>query len=122
MKDTESTREFNAEYGRGDSRKRAESLDLSADSLGQNCSPCCPQEKPQIGRQERGREDDALGEPLSINEVARLIGVSVWTVRHRYLAAGLPHLRVGYSGKLIFYTNQIIRWLLWKQQRGGTNL
>jgi hypothetical protein len=105
-----------------DERKLNVSLPCGAHDSGQSCPTCCPQEKPQIGEQEREQEDDALGKPLSINEVARLIGVSAWTVRHRYLAAGLPHLRVGCSGKLIFYTNQIVRWLLWQQQKGGTNL
>lgn len=63
---------------------------------------------------------DALGEPLSIDEVARLIGCSVWTVRQRYLPSGLPHFRLGGVGKLIFYRNQIVHWILERQaQKGG---
>jgi len=66
--------------------------------------------------------DDVLGKPLGIQEVAQLIGCSAWTVRHRYLQAGLPYVRIGPAGKLIFYTNQVIRWLLRQQQKGGTIL
>jgi hypothetical protein len=65
-----------------------------------------------------GESTDLLGEPLSIREVADLIGCSPWTVRHRYLTDGLPHFRTGPTGKLIFYKNQVIRWLL-DQQKGG---
>jgi len=31
---------------------------------------------------------------------------------------GLPHFRFGASGKLIFYTSQIVRWIE-NQQQGG---
>jgi len=61
-----------------------------------------------------------LGTPLSIQEVARVIGCSPWTVRQRYLPAGLPHHRLTPNGKLIFYKTQIIRWLLARQQKGVT--
>jgi hypothetical protein len=61
-----------------------------------------------------------LGEALSINQAAALIGCSPWTVRQQYLPAGLPHHRLNPQGKLIFYRNQIIRWLLAQQQKGGT--
>lgn len=62
---------------------------------------------------------EPLGAPLSIAEAAHLIGCSPWTVRQRYLPAGLPHHRLSQNGKLIFYRNQIIRWLLRQQQKGG---
>jgi len=52
----------------------------------------CPQHYPQAA--ECGNEP--LGEPLSIREVARLIGCSAWTVRQSYLPQGLPHLRSGW--------------------------
>jgi hypothetical protein len=60
-----------------------------------------------------------LGTPLSIREVARLIGCSAWTVRQRYVPQGLPHLRSGPSGKLIFYRDQVVRWIVNQQQKGG---
>jgi len=62
---------------------------------------------------------EPLGPPLSIREVAGVIGCSPWTVRQRYLPAGLPHHRLTPNGKLIFYRNQVIRWLLTRQQKGG---
>ena len=85
-------------------------------SLGQSCPQECSH--PEDGRS--GTFCEPLGEPLSIRQVASLIGCSAWTVRQRYLPAGLPHLRSRPNGKLIFYKNQIIRWLLRQQQKGGS--
>jgi hypothetical protein len=62
---------------------------------------------------------DALGEPLGVREVARLIGCSTWTVRHGYLPQGLPHFRSGPMGKLVFYRNQVVAWILQQQKKGG---
>jgi hypothetical protein len=62
---------------------------------------------------------DPLGAPLSIRQVAELLGCSPWTVRQKYLPQGLPHLRSGRQGRLIFYRNQIVRWILLRQQKGG---
>jgi hypothetical protein len=59
-----------------------------------------------------------LGTPLTIVEAAQLIGCSVWTVRQRLLPQGLPCFRSRPSGRLIFYTNQVIRWIE-QQQKGG---
>jgi hypothetical protein len=89
--------------------KPADSLGFPNDSLGQSY----PQHYPQAR--------DALGEPLSIREVARLIGCSAWTVRHCYLPQGIPHLRSGPAGKLIFFRNQVVAWILQqqKQRKGG---
>jgi hypothetical protein len=61
--------------------------------------------------------NDALGEPMDINGVAALLGCSAWTVRQKYLASGLPHFRIAKTGKLIFYRNQIVRWVLEQQER-----
>lgn len=63
--------------------------------------------------------DFPLGAPLSIREVAKLIGCSAWTVRQRYLPKGLPHLRSGSQGKLIFYRDQVVRWIVNQQTKGG---
>jgi hypothetical protein len=92
-------------------------LSLGTESLGGQS----PQDSPPLNDGNRGGPDP-LGEPLSIREVASLIGVSVWTVRQRYLPAGLPHFRCTPEGKLLFYKTQIINWLLTKQQKGGTSL
>jgi hypothetical protein len=64
------------------------------------------------------RAETILGEPLALGEVGRLIGCSAWTVRQKYVPLGLPHLRSGPNGKLIFYKNQVIRWLLERQRKG----
>lgn len=63
-------------------------------------------------------DSDKLGTPLTIRQVARLIGCSAWTVRQRHLPQGLPCFRSGPAGKLIFYRNQVIAWIL-RQQKGG---
>lgn len=62
-----------------------------------------------------------LGEALSVYEAARLIGCSAWTVRQKHLRAGLPCFRSGPSGRLTFYKNQVVAWILQKQkeQKGG---
>ena len=61
-----------------------------------------------------------LGPPLTIREVARLIGCSAWTVRQQYIPQGLPHLRSGPQGKLIFYRDQVVRWIVARQTKGAT--
>ena len=58
---------------------------------------------------------DVLGEPLAIADVARILGCSAWTVRQRYLPLGLPHFRIGRTGKLTFYRNQVVAWVLENQ-------
>jgi hypothetical protein len=67
----------------------------------------------------RDSDGDVLGEPLTMREVGALIGCSAWTVRQKYVPAGLPHLRSGPNGKLIFYRTQVISWLLERQRKGG---
>ena len=61
---------------------------------------------------------DMLGEPLAIRDVARLIGCSVWTVRQRYLPSGLPYFRIGKVGRITFYRNQVVKWILENQITG----
>ena len=83
---------------------RRETLILSAEDAGHYY----PGQYPAI-------ED--LGAPLGIRQVAAMIGCSVWNVRHRQIPAGLPYFRTGPSGRLIFYRNQVVRWIL-KKERG----
>jgi len=59
-----------------------------------------------------------LGRPLDIGAAAEVIGCSPWTVRQRLIPSGLPHFRCSASGKLIFYSNQLVAWIL-KQQGGN---
>jgi len=87
--------------------KPTEILKFSHDSVGQSY----PQHYPQVR--------ETLGEPMTIREVARFIGCSPWTVRHRYLPQGIPHLRSGPMGKLIFFRNQVVQWILQQQKKGG---
>jgi len=95
-------------------------LALGGEDLGQSCPNRCPQHCPYREHTESGEVPEPLGEPLSIREVAGLIGCSVWTIRQRYLRAGIPFVRLRPHGKLIFYRNQIIHWLLTEQQKGGS--
>jgi phage terminase Nu1 subunit (DNA packaging protein) len=62
-----------------------------------------------------------LGEPLSVYDAARLIGCSAWTVRQKHVKAGLPCFRSRSSGRMIFYRNQVVAWILerQKEQKGG---
>jgi|SRR5579863_7706494 len=94
-------------------RKGAPSLRLSPARFGHSSPQHCPSQCPPP------EERETLGAPLSIRGVAALIGCSPWTVRQKYLPMGLPHFRVGSTGKLTFYKNQITRWLLAQQEKGG---
>jgi excisionase family DNA binding protein len=62
-----------------------------------------------------------LGEPISIREVARVLGCSAWTVRQKYVPRGLPHLRSGPSGRFTFYRDQVVAWIIAQQQMKGGN-
>lgn len=58
-----------------------------------------------------------LGSPMTVHQVTQFLGCSAWTVRQRYLRQGLPHLRACASGKLIFFREQVIGWILKRQQQ-----
>ena len=60
-----------------------------------------------------------LGDPMTIEEVATLLGCSPWTVRQRYLRQGLPHLQARARGKLVFFREQIIAWVEKRQRLKG---
>jgi hypothetical protein len=95
-------------------RKSTENLGLSAASLGQMKPQRCPQ--PENGDQPSDHAP-RLGPPLTIGEVAQLLGCSEWTVRQRYLRLGLPCLRTSATGKLVFFREQVIDWIFERQQR-----
>ena len=80
-------------------------------------SPARHSAKPEGQTPETNRS--TLGEPLSIRQVAGLIGCSPWTVRQTHLPNGLPCFRSGPNGKLIFYRDQVVAWVLQEQQKGG---
>jgi hypothetical protein len=103
-------------YAVPEGAKAAESLGFQAVSLGQRNPQHCPHPEIAPGNQ----SDDPLGEPMTIREVARMFGCSEWTVRQQYLSKGLPHFRLSPAGKLLFFHNQIVRWVLGIQrQKGG---
>jgi hypothetical protein len=62
-----------------------------------------------------------LGEPLDIRALSVMLGCSAWTVRHKLVPAGLPVFRFSPSGKLTFFRDQVVAWVLerQKQQKGG---
>jgi hypothetical protein len=74
--------------------------------------------RPAASREAERGGADPLGAPLDLRAVAKLIGCSPWTVRQNLIPKGLPVFRSGASGKLIFYTNQVVRWIHQKQQGG----
>lgn len=90
----------------------AETLDVSAFSLGQRKPEDYPHHYPPSER-----SPSRLGEPMDIEDVAELLGCSVWTVRQRYLPAGLPHIRASARGRFVFFRKQVIDWIL-KRQKG----
>ena len=104
---TENHAEEVRKAGFGDGEKSLDFLGISPDLPGQSYPHRYP------------RPDETLGEPLSIRQVAALLGCSPWTVRHAYLPKGLPHLRSRPMGKLTFYRAQVVRWILERQKKGG---
>ena len=110
--------------------KSARLRGFSALPRGQHCPPHCPPQRRPILREPGasllssgagiGPPGAALGMPLSIREVACLIGCSPWTVRQTLIPQGLPHFRFTANGRLIFYRDQVIRWIE-NQQEGGNN-
>lgn len=89
----------------------AETLDFSELRLGQRNPEHYPQHCPH-----RESAPSRLGEPMDIEDVAELLGCSVWTVRQRYLPEGLPHIRASARGRFIFFREQVIDWILNRQK------
>ena len=86
----------------------------------ENATPVDGIEPVASGREARSsaRGED-LGEALNIQDVADLIGCSPWTVRNTLIPKGLPCFRAGANGRLIFYRQQVVRWLLRQQRLQG---
>jgi hypothetical protein len=93
----------------------AERLDFPRSDLGQSYPQHYPYPERAVVREIGAR--DPLGEPLTIEEVARLLGCSPWTVRQKHMPKGLPRFRSGPHGRLIFYRNQVVLWILEKQKQ-----
>jgi len=92
---------------------------ISALGLGQSYPKHYPQLPGAYGPSVELSHRSLLGEPMSIREVAQLIGCSAWTVRQSHVPHGLPCFRSGPNGKIIFYRDQVIAWILQQQQRKG---
>jgi len=60
-----------------------------------------------------------LGDRLTVAGVARLLGCSKWTVRHRLIPQGLPHWRTSKNGKYLFYERSVQTWWWGRRQRKG---
>jgi hypothetical protein len=102
-------------YGVAETEKSTETLNFTASGLGQRNPQHYPhREEPAAAC---SSAPSPLGDPLSIHDVAELLGCSAWTVRQRYLPQGLPHLRACTSGKLVFFREQVIAWILKRQQQ-----
>jgi hypothetical protein len=100
--------------------KATENKGFSPAPLGQRYPNQDPQHCPHPESTTQSELGDPLGEPRSIREVAQMFGCSEWTIRQRYLPLGLPHFRLSPAGKLLFFHNQIVRWVLEIQrQKGG---
>jgi len=65
---------------------------------------------------------NAIVGSATIVGVAALIGCSPWTVRQTLIRRGIPHFRSGASGRLIFYRDQVIRWICEQQSKGGSRI
>jgi hypothetical protein len=101
----------------GQERNSAENLDFSQLPLGQSCPQHCPYQAEAVPTVPSVSQ---LGESLSIDEVAKLLGCSPWTVRQRYLRQGLPYLQARPRGKLVFFREQVVAWIEKRQrQKGG---
>lgn len=97
----------------------SETLDVSPVRVGQSCPLQCPHPAEAISVT---NFHESLGAPMDISQVAMLLGCSPWTVRQRYLSQGLPHLRACASGKLVFFREQVIGWILKRQKQKGAQL
>ena len=102
----------------GFSRNPSDSLDFPATSRGHGARTATRTHARSEFEPESSDDDHiSLGEPLNIRQVASMIGCSVWSVRQRHVRHGLPHFRSSPSGKLIFYRDQVVAWILENQIR-----
>ncbi len=98
--------------GFGHRAKQAEKLEFSASLVGQLCPQDCPPATALVS------SSNPLGDAMDVDAVAEMLGCSPWTIRQTYLRQGLPHLRASARGQLVFFKNQVIRWIVTRQQKG----
>jgi len=106
------SRDSKLKYAQAEDANSVETLAISDPSLGQ----MNPQHCPSGPTSKTAASGDPLGKPLTIQDVAELLGCSIWTVRKQCLRRGLPHFRLGGTGKLVFYRAQVTRWILQQQE------
>jgi hypothetical protein len=106
-------------YGAAENANVAETLEFSSPSLGQRNPQHYPHPADVGMKLPSGSSSLPLGAPMNIAEVAALLGCSVWTVRQRYVPQGLPYLRASAFGRLVFFREQVIDWILKRQKKGG---
>ena len=58
-----------------------------------------------------------IGSPMNIKATAEMLGCSTWTVRQRLIPRGLPYFQINPRGKIIFYRDQVIRWVPGQHKR-----
>lgn len=92
----------------------AETLEIAHPDVGQ----LYPQDYPHP-EQTNGADDNELGEAIGIATVAKMLRCSTWTVRNKWVPQGLPHIRASRKGRMVFHRNQVNRWILKRQQKGG---
>jgi hypothetical protein len=106
-------------YGAEENVNAAGTLGFSTPGRGQRNPQHCPHPADAGMKLPSGSSSFPLGPPMNIAEVAALLGCSVWTVRQRYVPQGLPHLRASACGRLVFFREQVIDWILKRQKKGG---
>lgn len=99
--------------------KRPEIKRIRAPGLGQSYPKHYPYPGNGQGAPGPAHAEATLGDPLSIREVASMLGCSPWTVRQQHMPRGLPHFRSGSQGKLVFFRDQVVQWILTQQRKGG---
>jgi hypothetical protein len=113
-------RTWGRESGMGRSPNAAQLLELMRLPVGQRYPTHCPSPPaPSGGPSGEAGGGSRLGQPLDIRQVAGLVGCSPWSIRNTWLPRGMPHFRSGASSKLIFYQDQVVRWIERQQQKGG---
>lgn len=104
--------------GFADAGKAPETLRISASGLAESWAMQRATHEDGEGPPMAPDDMDPLGAPLSIRAVASLLGCSPWTVRQSHIPAGLPHFRSGPNGKITFFRDQVVAWILAMQQKG----
>lgn|SRR6185437_5305642 len=105
--------------GFDESQNPLETLGIGVPGLAENSARQRARQRAVVSAATDAPNCSELGAALSIREVATMLGCSPWTVRQQHLPRGLPHFRSGPNGKLIFFRDQVVAWILTQQKKGG---